>query len=411
MEIDVCGVADVAAASPARRGVIVLEAAASRVLLIATTADARAFIERRFGTGTTPPDESEGSESTQQRIVPAAKTDFRGVATRIVIYPTGSAIESDLLYRELVLSRMPQAYPAMRGRYRTWWIAVNAVTSVPRWSCRSLESMAGHDGGDIQNVASFSHEETESVLTLGPFGTSTQANKAIEAIVDVFDLCRDERLLALSPNATACVYKQMGRCAAPCDGSEPLGTFRARVVEACEFVRLRGGGEWRARLEGRRRDLAARQEFEAAGAAHSLLTQADRLSTGTLHAVSSPAKFDWLLAMRGVSAQSVRVLRANLGSVQALGDYSADRVDELSRHVARHLPAATSMREACADTVGIVLGYLKRSESVASGIRCVWLGGVRGPSNEELLRLLTPGRGVPIAEDEAEHEQAAGVVA
>src|SRR6185295_16204268 len=71
---------------------------------------------------------------------------------------------------------------------------------------------------------------------IGPIADKDTAGRLIERTIDAFDLCRYHHLLVQAPRATACAYKEMGRCPAPCDGSETMAGFRARTLAAAAHL-------------------------------------------------------------------------------------------------------------------------------------------------------------------------------
>lgn len=209
--------------APGRPGVAVLHGDDGEVVLVASTGDLRAFIARR----------SEGGR----------------VAARVAV--CGGAFEADCLQLEIAREIMPECCAAIADRQRGWFVHLDPDAAAPSWRKTDLRDVRWGPG-----VA-----ET----LIGPFANKHAAARAGEALDDAFDLCREPRRLALAPRAEACAYKEMGRCPAPCDGSEPMEAFRARVrtVLALAALGLTGLGESIGR------DVAARAaalDFEAAAA-------------------------------------------------------------------------------------------------------------------------------------------------
>ncbi|MGE3182872.1 MAG: hypothetical protein AB7N71_14670, partial [Phycisphaerae bacterium] len=108
---------------------------------------------------------------------------------------------------------------------------------------------------------------------LGPFPARTQTQHAMEALWDIFDLCRYPEQIRKSPHGQRCAYAEMGRCAAPCDGSQPMTEYAALHQEAWDAA-ARGFAPWLAGAEKKLAALSANLEFEKAGVLHGRITSA-----------------------------------------------------------------------------------------------------------------------------------------
>lgn len=382
MVLDGPALSDAATALPDRRGVIVLEGDEGRALLAATTASARAFAETRLAGGSDPAPESDTGP----------RADLRAITRRVLFTPTGSALESDLLYRDVIAERFPTAYATAQRRWHTWWISIDHGARTPVWKSVGSDELPK------------TPESTR--VFLGPFGTSETAGQAISSLIDLFDLCREERLLAQAPSARACVYKEMGRCPAPCDGTESMPAFQSRVADACEMVISRGTGGWRQRVERTRQECVTRHDFERAGAIQQRLRHAEALLSGPFRFVSSPTAFDWLFAMRGASASRTRVLRASTSGIRPIGDFTPRRLDALRQRLAEEIPGMPPVGAPCADVLGILLRYLKRSQESSGGVRAMRLIDGRVADEESLQLLLAPPKERAKTSEDDEQEQA-----
>lgn len=156
----------------------------------------RASVRRRF---------SEDPDDTLTKRV-----DYRAVVRNIRYRRVDSALECDLAYLEAAREAFPETYQQLLALRQTWFVHVDPGATFPRWT-RVEDPRA------------------ESGTVIGPVQEKGQAQKLIESIEDAFDLCRYHNLLTQSPNATACAYKEMGRCPAPCDGSVSMQQYRVLV--------------------------------------------------------------------------------------------------------------------------------------------------------------------------------------
>jgi DNA polymerase-3 subunit epsilon len=88
---------------------------------------------------------------------------------------------------------------------------------------------------------------------LGPFGSKSTAERALTALHDSFPVRQCTARLSVKKPTSACVLAEMGRCGAPCDGSETAEQYAVHV----EAVRVAITVSPRAVIEGFERRLAA----------------------------------------------------------------------------------------------------------------------------------------------------------
>ena len=100
----------------------------------------------------------------------------------------------------------------------------------------------------------------------GPYQGAAQAHSALDAVVKIFGLATCKRQFPRDiGKERPCIYRDMGRCVAPCAGGVSGEEYRALVKQA-EWVL---DGNIKATLEGLRRDMeyaAELMEFERAAA-------------------------------------------------------------------------------------------------------------------------------------------------
>jgi DNA polymerase III subunit epsilon len=157
---------------------------------------------------------------------------------------TAAALESR--YWHLMLARRvhPQTYREMLAFEPAWFLRAEFTGAAPQFS---LSTAPWTDAGRY----------------VGPWPSRRKAGEALDALVDLFDLCRYPEQVRKLPRGTRCAYADMGRCDAPCDGSTPPDDYRAR----CECAWRLACGEVEptvADFMQRMRSAAERQEFELA---------------------------------------------------------------------------------------------------------------------------------------------------
>lgn len=324
---------------PAGPGVAVFEGARGEAVLIATSADVRGLARSRLGPAG------------------AGLADHRAITRRVLGYATGSMLEADVLYLEQARLRMPAMHRIVSERWRAWTVQVDPEVEHPRWTAARLEPGPRAPAGRV----------------LGPFPDRSSAARLIERVIDAFDLCREHHLLVQAPHARACPYKEMGRCAAPCDGSEPMASYRARVARAAGVI-ADGAEAVRRALEADMLAASGQNEFELAA---ELKRQADRLGALTAPGLAHAADLaDWNLAIvvpgAGAPAKRARVLAFGGGRLAAAGELDA-RADaaaaaEIARRVLGGVRSTWPLDEAGVDTIGAVMRWLHSPSSRRRGV-------------------------------------------
>lgn len=172
----------------------------ARAVLVAASGDLRAFAMKRLA-GNGP------------------RVDLAAVTDEVRASETGSGFEADWA-RWVLSSRLAPSEPGMRPSGGAF-VSLEPAGDVPACRVVGLVDRAGADPGTL----------------IGPFGRRSAADAFARLLDDRFELCREPSLLARRPGAIACPYKEMGKCPAPCDGSEPMEAYRERVRAALEFAK------------------------------------------------------------------------------------------------------------------------------------------------------------------------------
>ncbi len=361
-----------ALALPACRGVVVMVGGGERPVFMAATGNCRALARRK--------------------LAPAEKgvragADVRSIVHEVRAVACASAFESDLVYLLLARELMPHAAKLVADRWRSWWAQIDPQAAFPEWSKTDLAVGAVAPRSTVTPKGMVRDAQGTIV---GPFADKDAAGRFIERMIDAFDLCREHRLLVLAPRAQACAYKEMRRCDAPCDGSEGMDSYRARVRAAVEAAAGEGMPACVEEAEGAMRSCAAAQDFEGA-ARHK--ARADRLAK-----LAGPAglrvgrldEFSFLVVWRGGRAGWARLMCCERGFVRWLGDVEVNgskpsaEMGELCREARawRESMRGVEMGRGEVD----VLGLLARERVMADTKRSAWFVPVRGTSDDELAR-------------------------
>lgn len=328
------------AALPDAPGVVVFEAADGRTVFLGVGASVRRLARSRLGP------RPEGDR-------PARSADLRPVTARVLACVVGSPFEADAAYLALARARRPADHRAVTEQWQGWFMHIDPAAAPPKWTKLCMpgwtpgRSPAGESGGAL----------------VGPFRDKHAAGKYGDLLDDLFDLCRYPHILALAPRGTACAYKEMGKCPAPCDGSEAMESYRARVARAIAFARTPAADACE-QIAARMRDAAAAHRFEDAARERALLERAEAARKPAYRFVGALEDFRWVVVTRCARPGWARVTLVIGGEVEPLADVRADVTAEqlgplVSAIVTRaHARPPCAFSEAEQETVGLVCSHL-----------------------------------------------------
>jgi hypothetical protein len=376
-----------ALALPAAPAVAVLESAAGEPVLIATTADLRGFVRSRLG--------SAGDERP-------GRVRYRELCARVSATRVGSSLEADAVYLGHARRLMPRSYAVVCERWRAWYAHVDPETDHPRWTKTNLKGLV-----ESRSASREAGAPAGGVL-LGPIADKDAAGRFIEAAVDAFDLCRYHELLVQAPRAAPCAYKEMGRCPAPCDGSEPMERYRDRTRDAVKVLSGTLADEI-AGEESRMRSAAERGAFEEAGASKARVERLERLRGRGLAGVRRLDEYAPVFVLPvggGGRARWARVVALSGGRLVALasvraGDLDGARaVSERLGVLARGVTLAES--PAALDALAVVARWLFTPASRPRGVMLHALGPAADVSPgavDAAVRSVTKRDEAPAVED------------
>jgi hypothetical protein len=201
--------------------------------------------------------------SIRRRLSPDApqtltkRVDYRTLVRYVRYARVDSPIESDLAYLQAAKQAFASTYRQLFvQRQQSWWLHVDPEAAFPRWS--RIEGPLAPPG-----------------RVFGPVQDKSQAQKLIETLEDAFDLCRYHTILSQAPAGTACAYKEMGKCPAPCDGSVSMQQYRSLVRWSADT--LADPQTEIAQQADRMRQAAGDLRFELAGKIKQFIDQLSSL--------------------------------------------------------------------------------------------------------------------------------------
>lgn len=289
---------DDAASLPARPGVVSFETADGEAALVASTGDVRAFAVKRLSAD-------------------GPRVDLGPVTRWLRAVVCASSFEADGAYLEWARELAPRTYRAAVDRWRGWFLRLDADADLPVWKKTNLADAAdAADGGAAEDPATL----------VGPINGKDPAARFGETLDDLFELCREPRLLAQRPDATACAYKEMGKCPAPCDGSEPMAAYRSRVraaVAMCSGADGRGIGGAIEAIGGEMKAAAQDMAFERAAELRVRGEALERLRGRPFRAVTTLDRFAVLAVLPAGRAGWARLMWHGAGETLWVGDVRA----------------------------------------------------------------------------------------
>ncbi|MDA0577284.1 MAG: excinuclease ABC subunit UvrC, partial [Verrucomicrobia bacterium] len=146
----------------------------------------------------------------------------------------------------------------------------------------------------------------DDALYLGPHASSDAARAAVDFTEKKYGLRKCTPRIPDAQTYKHCLNDIIRFCAAPCVGKVTPEAYRARVQEACEFLRGRRPQVMREVGEAMR-DAAGRMDFERAGALRDTLRHLQAVTKQRARVASTPA----MHAQQG--AAGVRDLQESLG--------------------------------------------------------------------------------------------------
>ena len=328
-------------AVPARAGLECVLDADANVITLATTADLRAWSRDRLAPDTAGP-----------------RAALAPIAEAIRWATVGSALEADWLYLELGRTLIPRTYRAAADRWQAWYLRLDADADPPTWR-----------KGRIEEFADAASNAPDTLI--GPFRDKDAAGRFGELLDDAFELCRYPKELAQAPNGTACAYKQMGRCPAACDGSEPMHAYRDRVRDAILFAKDRAA--YTARLDDTMRRAAADHDFEAAADAKQARGRTAKAEHRAFAHVTTLDRGRWLLLAPSARVGVARLTLAAAGTIAPIADVPVDNDDaatqvarQLAEH-ARNMPLPAALDGSACERIGLVAHTLYHRPARARG--------------------------------------------
>lgn len=281
---------------------------------------------------------------TGEELVGATRrVNYRELVRHIHWRRVDSPFEADWVYYEIARAIFPDTYAGMTGLRPAWFVHVDLDANFPRYTKTTNLSIG-------------------TGLLLGPIEDKHAAARLIEEVEDAFDLCRYYSILVQSPNGSACAYKEMGKCPAPCDGSISLPQYRRLIDLSLSTLQNPGQyiGEQTARMGHAARSLA----FESAAKIKVYIDQLAKLTASPFRHRDTLERFCFISIQRGPKAGTAKVfliLQGRVIELLCLRDKSFDAEEVMraavDRAAALPLPAAAMSTDGM-ERIGLVVHHL-----------------------------------------------------
>jgi DNA polymerase-3 subunit epsilon len=225
---------------PHAPGVYVFLGPRDEVLYVGTSTDLRTRVRTYFT-----------ASETRSRMA-----EMVAVATAVRSIVCATPLEASVRELRMIAEHKPRYNRRSRFPERAPWVKVT-VEPFPRLSV-------------VRVVAD---DAARGAQYLGPFGSRRAAEQAVAALHEAFALrqCSGRLPARPAPGASACVLAEIGRCGAPCTGSQSASEYAGLVAAARAAIR----GDVRPVVDvvlARVRALSASERFEEAA------THRDRLA-------------------------------------------------------------------------------------------------------------------------------------
>lgn len=380
---------------PDQHAVVVFMGDEGKAILIATTSSARDLVKKRLGGESAMDRQAEPREprSGSSKRIPdgerahlaGGSMDLRSVTREVCAVEVGSVFEAEMVFLRLTRAYLPDLCRVVAEKWRAWFVHVDAAAQHPRWTKTNL-SVGGSEGSTVPTAG----------FILGPLPDKDSAGRFLESIVDCFDLCRYHNILVQIPSGIACTYKEMGRCPAPCDGSESMASYRERVRNAAEAVcvgtgsdgasiastRLEAiGAEWKDEMLA----AAGRGEFELAAALRNRVQRLEKLQHRAFGHVRDIRDCRWIIVQRGTRSGNSARARIFLfdacgktGEIERIADVDARNAEEGAKEAAARLEECVT-RTGKVDSLNIDEGFEapKSSDDFGLVTRHLFMGAAK----------------------------------
>ena len=335
------------AALPAKPGVFAIENELGHTLALSATANLRRAVVRKL-------------QPSEAGVKPSRHIEYRAIAHWVRALRVSSGFEADWAWLQHARLRLPQTYKASMDRWQAWFVQCDPQAAFPEFTKTAHPLL----------------RPGSTIVHIGPFPEKHAAGRYIDMLEDSFDLCRYHHVLVQSPHGSACAYKEMGRCPAPCDGTVSMDHYRSQVHEAIEFART-PLDQWRASEELEMNQASASLNFEKAQRHRQRSERTLIASRSEFAQVNRLEKFAFVAVLPGETEHLARIFLIRGGWIEPLRDLDIDAGEDQLQSLLDFIlvqarpPASADLRQAAdfqdaaIENIGLVCWHLFRPRSSA----------------------------------------------
>lgn len=167
--------------------------------------------------------------------------NLHGLVEQIEYWPTGSRLESSVLFLDLARKYFPEDWQKITRIRPAAYVRLTLDNPFPRTQV-STKARG---------------------LSYGPFLSRGPAERFEQEMLDLFQLRRCEENLAPSASHPGCIYGEMNKCLRPCQQVVSMEEYRSEAERVQQFLRS-GGASLREPAETARDRASAEMNFEEA---------------------------------------------------------------------------------------------------------------------------------------------------
>jgi len=303
--------------------------------------------------------------------------DMVALADRVEVIETPTIIEAEIRELRMIAEQRPRFNRRSRFQEKAIWIKMTDEPYPRLTQVRGANTLRDDSGWS------------------GPFNGRDEADRAIEALHEVFPIrqCKPRITLSSMKHASACALLDLGKCGAPCVGLQSLDSYSSIATEI-KFAMLNDSREMLVRLTKRMQELSLKERFEEAAEVRNRLGAYVRGSARGERIRSLTKVPEILVSTRNGTELELVLIR--YGRLAATLVTSSDRlplaIDAL-RKTGEVVQSNSSILPASShEEVEVLLRYLERDEVELIEIEGEWsraaFGAGHARSNLEQLKVL-----------------------
>jgi len=179
---------------------------------------------------------------------PSRLLNLSGIAESIEYWPSGSRLESSLLFYSLARRHFPDQYLKVAKLRFPTYVKMTLANQFPR--TQTTSRLGGGKG-----------------LYYGPFRTRVAAEQFEGQALDLFQLRRCQENLEPRPDHPGCIYGEMSMCLRPCQQQVNQSEYASEVARFEQFLTT-GGGSLLESIQSARNHFSEELQFEEAARQH-----------------------------------------------------------------------------------------------------------------------------------------------